>query len=666
MSISTVSRWWRWLVVVALTALAALSARDLFSVAWGTGVWLGEFSPLWSAAFLLGCLGLLGLLVLSLIVLWRPAVLDGARRRWIDLRGRLDRARWILVVALPAVVAWAYHFADPAERWTWMLGTVWLRALIFVLAMVVMALLIGADSRRLLAPSSLALAAVLFCFVVYSAGLFTEVTNYPFSLGWSEGNRLYDYSLVFGQDLYNYDGVIVNPYGSPVRYGLWGVLFLWRGLPIAAHRFWDALLYTWPVALAAWCLVRPVRPAWLRWTLVFWLALFLNQGPIYPHLLVPALTMLIWLYHPSPYVRGGTALVASVLLGLSRWTWAVGPGIWGALVDLLMFYPRRRGSLVRRLAPAVAIGLAGTLPGALPTWMAVLGGGDSGNLAANQPLLWYRLFPNPTYPPGILLATLLASAPLVIFLLWLALSRRWVLDRWQAAAVLSATVVLLLAGTLISLKIGGGSNLHNLDLYLVTLALLTGVAFQQAGLLRKSSRPTLPVWVRILLVVGLFIPGYMAVRQNNRLVLPSALDAEFALQLINDQVTASSGPVLFSDQRQLLTFGYVPAIPFIPEYEKKYMMDQAMAGNAAYFAAYYRDLASRRFALIVTERLTLAREDPVLDDFAEETNAWITWVSEPTLCFYYPISTMKKFNIQLLVPRAETSGCARYLELPVR
>jgi len=33
------------------------------------------------------------------------------------------------------------------------------------------------------------------------------------------------------------------------------------------------------------------------------------------------------------------------------------------------------------------------------------------------------------------------------------------------------------------------------------------------------------------------------------------------------------------DQRQLLTFGYVPKIPLVDDYEKKYMMDTAMTGD---------------------------------------------------------------------------------------
>jgi hypothetical protein len=71
------------------------------------------------------------------------------------------------------------------------------------------------------------------------------------------------------------------------------------------------------------------------------------------------------------------------------------------------------------------------------------------------------------------------------------------------------------------------------------------------------------------------------------------------------------GDVLFMDQRQLLTFGYVKDVPLVADYEKKLVMDQAMSGNQAYFDEFYKDLANHRFSMIVSEpiRKSLADED---------------------------------------------------------
>jgi hypothetical protein len=90
------------------------------------------------------------------------------------------------------------------------------------------------------------------------------------------------------------------------------------------------------------------------------------------------------------------------------------------------------------------------------------------------------------------------------------------------------------------------------------------------------------------------------------------------------------------------------------------MMDQAMGANAAYFLPYYQDLQAKRFSLIVTEILRAGLKDEGV--FSEENNAWVEWVSTPTLCFYEPIMTDRVVGVQLLVPRAETTECGKYLQ----
>jgi hypothetical protein len=102
-------------------------------------------------------------------------------------------------------------------------------------------------------------------------------------------------------------------------------------------------------------------------------------------------------------------------------------------------------------------------------------------------------------------------------------------------------------------------------------------------------------------------------------------------------------------------------VPFVAEYEKKYMMDQAMASNAIYFKQYYRDLAAGRFSLIVTEPLKVAlkTEGGV---FSEENDLWVIWVSAPTLCFYEPIMDDRNVGVMLLVPRENPVGCEKYLQ----
>jgi hypothetical protein len=126
--------------------------------------------------------------------------------------------------------------------------------------------------------------------------------------------------------------------------------------------------------------------------------------------------------------------------------------------------------------------------------------------------------------------------------------------------------------------------------------------------------------------------------------------------------TAQGGEVLFIDQRQLLTFGYVTNVPFVPEYEKKVLMNNAMGSRQGYFQRFYQDLAAKRFALIISEPLRISIQDST-DRFGEENNAWVGWVSDPVLCFYDIKVTLRKVNVQLLIPKDREVDCSANLPI---
>ncbi len=220
-------------------------------------------------------------------------------------------------------------------------------------------------------------------------------------------------------------------------------------------------------------------------------------------------------------------------------------------------------------------------------------------------------------------------------------------------------------GIVASVKIGGGNNLHNMDMFLVTLAILSGISIQNHEHMETHYWPW---FAQLLLVMILFIPTWTAYRSGAMLDLPSKERTQEALKVLQAKVEEASrqGEVLFMDQRQLLTFGYIPGVTLVPEYEKKYVMDQAMAGDQSYFKQFYSDLANQRFAMIVTDPLfTKIKESDY--PFAEENNAWVQWVAQPLLCYYAPVRkipgrVLDDFNIQLLVPRSDISDCKTPLQ----
>jgi hypothetical protein len=285
-------------------------------------------------------------------------------------------------------------------------------------------------------------------------------------------------------------------------------------------------------------------------------------------------------------------------------------------------------------------------------------------LPTSQPLLWYRLLPNATYGYGILLGTVIITGPILLLLAWLIASRTWDLDLLQKIAVVSACLILFIFGAVVSTKIGGGSNLHNLDMFSGTLILVTAVAVERLVADGKFRLNILPVGLQGILIfyaVLSLAPMFGPVQYDR---LPSQEEVDKALHDIRWSANhyIEQGEVLFMDQRQLVTFGYMGNIPFVPEYEKKYMMDQAMASDANYFTQYYKDLARKRFSLIITEPLKLDLVNWGEDEsFGEENDAWVKWISEPTLCFYRPIATYTKMHVQLLVPQEDVSDCLGYL-----
>jgi hypothetical protein len=604
------------------------------------------------------------LLLLALVFALYSGHGETIRARLVAARERLGVVRLILIVLLCLtpilhryLVNWDTFVLYDDIRFMILAAAVWAAAYLGL-----------TGSGRLVSRESLALSLGVLLITTFLARASVFIIDYPFTLYWSEGNRFYDYSLVFGQSLYNYDGYIVNPYSSPGRYGLWGVLFLWEGLPIWVHRLWNVILQTAPPLLFAALITRKLTPRVLRYGMLLWITLFLIVlAPLHPPFVITSIIAVLFAFEESLVKRGAALAIAGLYAGLSRWTWAFAPAAIGVLIELILYYPARTGPLWRRLLPSVVLAGASLAAGLLPSIRQYFLIVQGESLTTSQPLLWYRLLPNDTLGPGVLLLALRYTLPLWILVAWWMISRRWRLDWLQKTAIWGALIGFFAAGLVISTKIGGGGDLHNLDMYLITLLVVTVL-----GLMSLDTGPvrTWPVWAvglvcfLLFLVIYPFLPLHPGSDYHPRLDLANENKSSEAFANVRREVAkyAETGEVLFMDHRQLLTFRYLPAIPFIPEYEKKFMMDQAMASNADYFQAYYQDLAQKRFALIVTEPLRTKRREELGGPFSEENDAWVFWVSNPTLCFYEPLYLSTEVNVELLVPKQNPLGCEQYLE----
>lgn len=673
---------------------------DFYNIAWGTGVWWGEFSLKWAAGYLVFILFCSLSWVVAAIILWRGEMLAGWTGRMAAYRNKLRPFRWLVVLALLIIPVWFFQYTP----WGVAFRGLYFRLFVWILVAFALAIFLGSGEYLLKWPGLLA--ALLLTSSAFSiAAALINVSDYPFSLGWSEGNRMWDYSVMFGRSLYDYppdrDIFVLLDVG---RQFIGGIPFLFPGVSIKTERIWVGLTTIIPyllLGLAAFRFDAKDKKLWVLLALLTFI--FLKQGPIHPPLVICAFLVALlwrgplWLGIPLIFATGYFAEV-------SRFTWLFAPGIWIVMLEFSgarLENGRISKAIWKRAAVFGLSGLVGGYFGApLVNWIrALITAGEPASLAGGaisvstvtwsvsvQPLLWYRLFPNATYGVGILLALLIAIAPTLAILFYLSATGKWVLSTWQKLAIIIPLLAFLVVGLVASTKIGGGGDLHNMDMFLIGIFFTAVIAWENGGRDWLGQIARSPLWIKGALMLLMVIPGLQPlsalrsfsfaqdlswlvtltdVKDEKFLeMLPPQDEVDDILQTIQREVEArkSQGEVLFLDQRQLLTFGYIKDVAFVPEYEKKMLMNEAMSASADYFAPFYADLEAHRFSLIITEPLRAPVKDSSYQ-FGEENNAWVKWVVEPVLCYYQEIQTFKSAQIQLLVPKEGEVNCSS--QLPV-
>ncbi len=676
--------------IFLLTVFMCLVIRSCFgfhNIAWGTGNWWGEYSMKWGVAFFIYILVCVCVVVMAWSLLWHQEKFQQSFEKMIVFRERLGMTRWLLALFVFLGPFWFFQYTS----WGLVFRDIFIRILIWVLIVFVLAFFIT-KGNILLSWTTFLVALLLTSSEFVIAVPFMAVTDYPFSLGWSEGNRMWDYSILFGRHLYDY------PADQPIsvlldtgRQFVGGLPFIIPGLTIEMERFWIALTIIIPyllLGLAAFRFVRTDLKIWLLTAL--WVLIFLKQGPIHPPLVLCAVAVaLLWrspLWLALPLIA-----VTGYLAEASRFTWVFAPGMWIGMLELagaaLQDNKLSRNSWIR----AISLGLVGMAGGQFGQKVAgLLAGNITVNAAVNttvgtatsvdsavsmvssptQPLLWYRLLPNETYGIGILAGLLVATLPLIIILSYLVATKKWNLNIWQALAIIAPLLAFLGVGIIVSTKIGGGGDLHNMDMFFIGLMFAAVIAWQKGGSEWFTNIEISPFWIKVVVVLLFALPGIQSLRDmrsfsfvedvswlatlidarpgSNLDMYPADKTVDRALTAIREEVAlaeSQGGEVLFLDQRQLLTFGYITDVPLIPAYEKKVLMNEALGSDAVYFQQFYKDIAAHRFALIISEPLRAPIKDSSFQ-FGEENNAWVKWVSNPVLCYYEPKDKPKR------------SGCA--------
>jgi len=502
-------------------------------------------------------------------------------------------------------------------------------------------------------------------FVYKTLSYLGTITAYPYSLNWSEATRYYHASLLFSEALY---GFHIPPfYQDFSRYLLEAIPFLFPVQSLLMARAWESLLWVGLNALTAWTLVRRFpslrgrrAEAFLFFVFIF---LFIFQGPIYYYLL-PCVFLVLWGFDARNFPRSLIAvLLASVWAGFSRINWIPVPAML-ALTLYLLEVPVDGRALWKYLLPPAALTVAG-LAAAWPSrlWFMTFSEADPAvfNAALDSPLLLYRLLPTSMYDWGVLPTTMIVSAP-ALAILFLHLKNRWRDWHWIRLAGLGSMLFLLLAGGLIvSTKIGGGANLHNLDGYLTLLAvtltyfLLDQFTAESPTTLHADPQPAAlaPAFPWLLVFALVAVPLVIAVRTRvprlpARPVDESAYATVAALQQVIDESAAQEGEVLFITQRQLLTFRLIQNVPMVGGYDNVDLMEFAIMGYPPGLESFYSDLEHQRFKLIIAPYQS--RVVSLEGSFAEESYSWYVYISKPLMKYYRVKTEFKDFDFLILEP----------------
>jgi len=609
----------------------------------------------------LGVLGVLieaGLLVASWTPFWETVL------RWSDAgMHALQRLRWLnLLLFGLSIGIFSYLLIGLPGLNFWGMPT---RLFLFWLLTLLGSVLLKAAGLQRSWGVALA-AALLIAGMGYRIAVFTlDVSTYPFSLGWSEASRYYYASLYFAKSLYGFS--VPPTVLHPSRYLLQSIPFLIPNSPLWLHRLWQVCLWIAISLATAYFLARRLSIAdWLkRWLFIAWTFLFLLLGPVYYHLQVPVI-IILWGFDRKKFWKSLVIiLLASAWAGISRINWFPVPAMLAATLYLLE-EPAVQQPLWRYLARPLMWGVAGTAVafGVQKAYIAWSGNPpDLFSSSFSSDLLWYRLLPNPTYPLGILLSALLVSLPLLLIIFGRMAGHWKAYHPIRLLGLAAIMLALFVVGVIVSTKIGGGSNLHNLDSYLCFLIIIAayfyfGNTVEDWPL--EHAVPS-PHWAThwAVIVLALAIPMYYTLALGGPRSFPTpaqtAQDIETLSKYVN-KYSEQNGEVLFISERELVTFNTIPGVRLAPDYERVFLMEMAMSGNPDYLSKFHDELKNHRFAMIVSEPLFLQYKSAD-EIFGEENNAWVSQVSKYVFCYYEPQKMLRNSRIQLLVPRSDPKDC---------
>lgn len=656
-TLMTLPRLLFWRITLALTGLLALlAAWQMFGVAHKLGITV-QTSKTWLA--LLGGLGLISFSGFAGAVLTFYAAWKNWFERF-DLAARVPTSLRLAAAPLLAFSLLGYSLLLLHPYYGKLIrGEGAVRFLVFWLLALWGAWLLRVLRPKTGWPAAFGLVLLLQAVVHLVAAYLLGITDYPFALGWSETSRFYYPSLFLSEPIYGQR--LPWPILHPSLHLVLAPPY-WFDAPLWVHRAWQILIrFVLVGGLAPALLSRlKVDSAPLRFAAGLWIFLAAFDLPLYLHL-APPVILILWGFSVKDTRRAWIFLIlASVWAGLSRLNWYPVPGMIAAALYLLEVpferdpkgFWKPLGSYL--LKPASWF-LIGTLTAflSMQAYIALSGIGKTGDFytSLTSSLLWYRLWPNATYALGVLPGIVLYSLPMWIVLA-VAFARRD-MHPLRIGLLISGLAVLFVGGIVVSMKIGGGGDIHNMDAYGVALIVVAAhLFFGRYTPESEKMRQRVPFhWIVVALLV--LVPVWFAQRASIGTVTYDKAESQAVLTELQrqvDSVHAQGGEILFITQRHLIAMNMLQSVQLIPEYEREELMEMAMANNEAYLDGFKAELRAQRFAMIVVDPLTTTM---LGSDYAmgEENNAWVRFAARPILCNYRAEQTFASDRIVIYVPQ---------------
>ncbi|MGA2490073.1 MAG: hypothetical protein ABSF99_07780, partial [Anaerolineales bacterium] len=325
-----------------------------------------------------------------------------------------------------------------------------------------------------------------------------SVTNYPLSTGWSESGRIFEATSVYSRAVFG--KTLPWPWLDPGRAILEGLVFLIPIRQIWMYRLWLVVLNLSTTIFTA---ILIIKKAWKKSPqnqnktkilsfvfLVSWGILYILQFPIQPHLLLGVIVVL-WLFDlDKPIYSLIVIVIASAWEGICRVNWFLMPAVLAVSMYFLLVPMPSKKILHYFLWPVIWF-ISGTLASLLTYGFFIkISNYVIPFFNSNMHYAFFRarLWPNKDFRLGLIPGIVLLSAPLMVLIsaLYARIIRKvhWI----RLFALLCILGIFFVGSTIVSIRAGGGFDLHNYDTFgLIWLLIGCYFGFGTVGLDKSES-----------------------------------------------------------------------------------------------------------------------------------------------------------------------------------